>query len=280
MNNNNDSSRAIWFIVAFLVAIAVFANIGNVLMLLSLGAVGFWLLRNVDFSNIRSGGNLFANGGLFRNQTAAEDDYEDDDLFYDDDEPEEQSIQREPVYRHALSAVEAAGLDPDTVKVLAVDLGVIAFSENGTPTVYRTWTVPENAKSVQPFVTLRLPTSAKGRIQFELLDAAGNTVFKNEQDQQLNAGRNFIVPPARLPLGDLTHLDGKWQLKVSADGVVLAMHRFEFAEPTTARIRQNLGEDGEIRTDTRLVLDESPTPKMSLDDLLAYQEEDEQTRRK
>lgn len=278
--NNNDNTRAVWFIVAFLLAIAVFANMGNFLLLMLLAGIGFWVFRNIDLNKVSQNTDLFNTGGLFRNRSDDDEEYEDDVPFYDDDEVSERSAQREAVYRHALSAVENAGLDPDTVKVLAVDLGVIAFGEAGTPTVYRTWSIPENAKSVQPFVTLRLPTSATGRIRFELVDDQGRIIFMNEQDQQLKAGRNFIVPPARLPISDEMTLDGKWQLRISADGVLLATHRFEFTEPATARIRQSLGEDGEIRTDARLMMDESNAPKMSLDDLLSYQEEDEQVRRK
>lgn len=271
-DNGNEGLRALWFIVAFLLALAVFSNLSTFFLLMMLVLAGLWVARNVNVNELRQ------NFDVFNTNTADRTRYDDED-FFDDDEEEEPVVRREPVYRHALTAVENAGLDPDTVKVLAVDLGVIAFREDGNATVYRTWTVPEDARSIQPFVTLRLPTAATGRIRFEILDAAGKSVFVSETDHRLEPGRNFINPPARLALRNHPDLSGRWQLRISADNVLLAVHRFEFAEPATAKIRQHLGEDGEIRTDSRLLLDETATPRMSLDELLAYQEEEEKARR-
>jgi hypothetical protein len=279
--NNNDSFRAIWFIMLFLLAIAIFSNLSNLLLLALLGAAAFWIFRNVDLSNIRNNLDMFNNGNLFRNsRDGLLEEYEDEDPFLDDDEPDERTVQREPVYRHALTAVENAGLNPDSVQVLAVDLGVLVHRKNAAPTVYRTWTVPEDVVAIQPFVNLRLPTEANGRVKFEVVDASGKVMFANEADYKLQKGRNFISPAARMPLRDLEQMDGQWSLRISADNVLLAVHRFEFAEATTARIRQHLAEDGELSTDTRLVMDENPLPKMSLDDLLAFQDEEEKARRK
>lgn len=272
MNDNNEGMRALWFIVAFLLALAVFSNLSTFFLLMMLVLAGMWVLRNVNVNELRQNMDVFTN-------SAAQRSHIEDDIFDEEDEEEEPVVQREPVYRHALTAVENAGLNPDTVKVLAVDLGVIAFRDDGSATVYRTWTVPEDARSIQPFVTLRLPTAATGRIRFEILDAAGQSVFVSETDHRLEAGRNFINPPARLSLRNHPELEGRWQLRISADDVLLAVHRFEFAEPAAAKIRQNLGEDGEIRTDSRLLLNDTPTPRMSLDDLLAYQDEEEKARR-
>lgn len=269
MNDGNEGMRALWFIVAFLLALAVFSNLSTIFLLIMLVMAGMWVARNVNVNDLRQNLDVF-NQNTLREQY----DYDEDEF-----EEEERAVQREPVYRHALAAVENAGLDPDTVKVLAVDLGVIAFREDGSATVYRTWTVPEDARSIQPFVTLRLPTLATGRVRFEILDPSGRSVFSSETDHRLEPGRNFINPPARLSLRDHPDLDGRWQLRISADGVLLALHRFEFAEPTTAKIRQSLGEDGEIRADSRLILDETATPRMSLDDLLAYQDEEQKARR-
>jgi hypothetical protein len=48
----------------------------------------------------------------------------------------------EKVYAHALRAVERAGLDPNEVRVLPVDIGVMAFRGDLDPMVYRTHEVP------------------------------------------------------------------------------------------------------------------------------------------
>jgi hypothetical protein len=272
MNEGNEGMRALWFIVVFLIALAIFSNLSTFFLLMMLILAGMWVARNVNVADLRQ------NLDTLNQHPALRDDYDYDDDY--EDEEDDRPIKRETVYRHALIAVENAGLDPDTVKVLAVDLGVVAFRADGTPAVYRTWTVPEDARSIQPFVTLRLPTSAVGRIRFEIIDAGGKRVFHSETDHRLEAGHNFITPPARLSLREYHNMDGRWQLRISADDVLLAVHRFEFAEPTAARIRQSLGEDGEIRADSRLLLDESTTPRMSLDDLLAYQQDEEQKTRR
>jgi hypothetical protein len=271
MNDGNEGMRALWFIIMFLIALAIFSNLSTFFLLMMLIMAGIWVARNVNVADLRQ------NLDTLNSNTALRDEYE-----YEEDELEEddERTQRETIYRHALVAVKNAGLDPDTVKVLAVDLGVVAFREDGSATVYRTWTVPEDARSIQPFVTLRLPTAATGRIRFEILNANGKSVFSSEADHRFEVGRNFITPPARLSLRSYYNLSGRWQLRISADDVLLAVHRFEFAEPTAAKIRQSLGEDGEIRADSRLLLDESSTPRMSLDDLLAYQQDEEQKARR
>jgi hypothetical protein len=68
---------------------------------------------------------------------------------------------------------------------------------------------------------------------------------------------------------------------VSADGVLLAAHRFEWEEATSTAIRRHLGEDGEISSEMRAVLAESRLETISLDELLAPQDEEprEQQRR-
>jgi hypothetical protein len=184
--------------------------------------------------------------------------------------------QSEPIYRHALEAVQRAGHDPDSVQVLAVDIGVMAFKGNSEPAVYRTWSLPDDIDYVQPFVQLRLPSKAAGRIKFEIVDDAGRVVFVHEDVHNLERGRNFISPAARLPIHDENLTNGQWGMRVSADGVVLAEHRFEFSEAAEANIRRHIGEDGEINTELRAVMAESRLPKMSLDDLLQYGADDEE----
>jgi hypothetical protein len=184
--------------------------------------------------------------------------------------------QSEPIYRHALEAVQRAGHDPDAVQVLAVDIGVMAFKGNSEPAVYRTWSLPDDIDYVQPFVQLRLPSKAAGRIKFEIVDDAGRVVFVHEDLHNLERGRNFISPAARLPIHDENLTNGQWGMRVSADGVILAEHRFEFSEAAEANIRRHIGEDGEINTELRAVMAESRLPKMSLDDLLQYGADDEE----
>jgi hypothetical protein len=179
----------------------------------------------------------------------------------------------EPVYSHALKAVERAGLNPDDVKVLPVDIGVMAFRSDQDPVVYRTRPVLDDVDYIQPFVQLRLPTKAVGKIRFEILDTDGQILFIHEDMHQLNRGRNLITPTARLPIHDAQAMHGAWQVRVTADGLPLATHTFEWQESESKAIRRHLTDDGEISSGLRVALSENRLQKMSLDELLSAQED-------
>ncbi len=191
-------------------------------------------------------------------------------------EAEEEFMPAQPrvdqVYAHALDAVRRAGLDPAETHVLPVDVGVMAFSGDGEPVIYRTRPVPDDVDYVQPFVQLRLPTKAHGRIRFELIDSDGQILFVREEDHQFQRGRNLVTPAARLPIHDAQAMMGNWQLRVSADGVLIADHRFEWQENTRKVIRRHLTEDGELSSEVRAMVAENRLQRMSLDELLDPQE--------
>jgi len=181
---------------------------------------------------------------------------------------------RERIYRHALTAIERAGLDPDEVSVLATDIGVIAF-KGDERTLHRTRPVLDDVDYIQPFVELRLPAKATGRVRFEIVDCDGQTLLMAEDNHQLERGRNLVTPARRLPIHDAQATHGPWELRVSADGVLLAVHRFEWEESASKIVRRYLSEDGEISTALRVALIDSHIERVSLDDLLADQEMDE-----
>lgn len=181
----------------------------------------------------------------------------------------------ETVYAHALKAVENAGLDPNDVRVLPVDVGVMAFKGDNDPVVYRTRSLPDDIDFAQPFVQLRLPTKATGRIKFEILDSDGQVLFIHEDFYQLERGRNLITPAARLPIHDAQAMHNAWRLRISADGMALATHSFNWMETRLNRVRRHLGEDGEISSELRATVAENRLQKVSLDELLSYQDDSE-----
>jgi hypothetical protein len=187
---------------------------------------------------------------------------------------------RERIYRHALEAVKEAGLDPDQVRVLVTDIGMMAYKSDEDPVVYRTRDVPDDVDYVQPFVQLRLPTKAVGRIRFEIVDSDGQILFVREDNHQLDRGRNLVTPAARLPIHDAQAMHGNWELRVSADGVALATHVFNWEETTTRVVRRHLSEDGEISSELRATLAENRLEKLSLDDLLGYQDDENDSQQK
>lgn len=269
---NNRNTILLAFILLMLAGVALLESSALVVLIL-LGLL--FMVRQFDNNQLQSSYDRD-----YDTDYSSDTDY-DYDYEYEPDHEEEfqRPAQSEPVYRHALESVQRAGLDPDDVQVLAVDIGVMAFRGDEEPKVFRTWSLPDDVDYVQPFVQLRLPMKANGLIKFEVIDAAGRAIFVNEDNHKLERGRNFITPGARLPIHDENNVSGRWGLRVSADGVVLAEHRFEFAEASDSAIRRHIGEDGEINTEMRAVMAESRLPKMSLDELLEYQEDEEQQSR-
>lgn len=265
---NNRNTMILVFILLMLGAIAL-AQANFLIIMFLLGML--FLVR--QFDNNQMGSQEETTYDYDENYS-----YGDDHDYYDTFETTRQA-QSDPVYRHALDAVQRAGQNPDEVPVLVVDLGIMSFKGQDEPTVFRTWNVPDDVDYIQPFVQLRLPSKATGRVKFELVDSDGKAVFIHEDHHNLQRGRNFITPSARLPIHDALHMDGRWGLRVSADGVLLADHRFEFAESNNPSIRQHIGEDGEINTELRAIMQENRLPKMSLDDLLAYQDDEESQKR-
>lgn len=181
------------------------------------------------------------------------------------------------VFPHALSAVEKAGNHPDDLPVLPVDIGILSYKGDQPPVVHQDWAVADDVDYVQPYINLRLPQTATGRVKFELVDSTGNTLFVHEDKFNFQRGRNLIMPSARLPIHDALDLSGDWRLKVSADEVVLAIHTFEWDTPEEVKneIRRHILEDGEISSELRAALAENSPQQMSLDDLLAYQDDEE-----
>lgn len=246
-------------------------GLGILLIVLGLASVGGDFTAALVFGGL----GLYLMYRQF-DQSRANIDYQRRDGLSQDTEAQPRADQ---VYAHALDAVRDAGLDPTTTNVLPVDIGVMTFSADQDPIIYRTKPVLDNVDYIQPFVQLRLPTQAVGRIRFEVLDSDGQTLFIHEEYHHLQRGRNLVTPAARLPIHDAHNMNGDWQLRVSADGVLLAVHPFGWQESTTKAIRRHLREDGELSNEVRAMLADSRLQKMSLDELLADQQTEEAQRR-
>lgn len=184
----------------------------------------------------------------------------------------------EPEIDHVYEAITTAGHDPDQLQVLPVDLGLLVYKDNQQE-IYRHQAIPNDVDYVRPFVELKLPTSVSGKVRFELLDSNGNSLFIDENSYQLKPGKQPIVAGTWLPIHDAHDLEGMWQLKVSAGGVLLANHVFEWDTDEAAPIREHIQEDGEISPELRQALAENRLQRMSLDELLADQQEDDPARR-
>jgi hypothetical protein len=247
-------------------------GLGVLLIVLGLASLGGELAAALVFGGL----GLYL---LYRqfDKTRGSLDYRARESTMQDSEPQ---LRADQVYAHALDAVRDAGLDPATTHVLPIDIGVMTFSADQDPMIYRSKPVLDDVDYVQPFVQLRLPTRADGRIRFEIADGDGQVLFIHEENHQLQRGRNLVTPSARLPIHDAHNMNGKWQLRISADGVLLAVHRFSWQESQTKAIRRHLREDGELSNEVRAMLAESRLQKMSLDELLADQHVEEDAQRR
>jgi hypothetical protein len=203
------------------------------------------------------------------------------DPFVDDQEDEVFAIDSRPanaeqVHKHALDAVRRVGLNPDKVQVLPVDLGFLTFRGDANPIIHRTVSLADDSDYIQPFVQLRLPVKAQGRIKFEIFDEHKQKVYAHEEKYQLERGRNLIIPATRLPVHDEQSMDGTWSLRISADGTTLAEHRFDWAETESDEFRRYLSDDGEISNEIRAMVVDTRLQNLSLDDLMAHQEDENQ----
>ena len=263
---NSQNNRRFWqvmiglFLLIF--GIAALTGGGGGIFPLVLGLIGFFMLaRQFDKSTVAPP------------RTGSRSDEEDDYTPV-------RTSGAEQVYAHAIRAVERAGRTPSETQVLPVDIGVMSFSAGQEPVVYRSQPVDDDIDYLQPFVQLRLPSRANGRIRFEIIDSDGQTLFIHEDFHQLERGRNLVTPGARLPVHDAQVTHGDWELRVSADGVPLAVHRFAWRERTEKVIRRHIHEDGEISNELRAAISDSQPGSMSLDELLAAQEEEQQQARR
>lgn len=240
-----------------------------------MGLVGFYLLarqfeqRN-DANNRRGRSSRRAESRDYERQTAPR-------------REERSKPTTDRVYSHALEAVQRAGHDPSTMQLLPVDIGVFSYGLGAdTPRLYRTQRLPKDIDYIQPFIELRVPRHARGSITFEVIDDMGETVFLRTETHELQRGRNLVVPARRLPVHDALDMDeGRWRLRVSADGVFLAEHDFGWREPAEAIVAaEHIAEDGELSNELRAAMAENRLEQLSLDELLAFQDDSAEPQRK
>jgi hypothetical protein len=258
---NRRMGEIILGLILIFIGISAAINSDGISMLI--GLAGLYLIAR-QFDRTRQS---FSPPAFQRNTLA--DNYEFD---FDEAAAPRQSDQ---VYTHALDAVRKAGLDASQIQVLPTDIGVMAFRGDQDPIIYRTQPVLDDIDYIQPFVQLRLPTKAVGRIRFEITDSDGQILFVHEDVHQLQRGRNLITPSARLPIHDAQAMQSSWELRVSADGTPLAVHQFSWQESESKAIRRHLTEDGEISNEMRAMMADNRLQRLSLDDLLGDQDQNQ-----
>lgn len=273
MNRGSMGGRFWQILLGFFLLLLGLSSIGgDQTVTLFLGLLGFYLISR-QFSSSTNGdarsrdrrsSRTLADRGLIPS--------EDIDIHV-----ERQSISDPDMLPHAVTAARLAGIEPTNALVAPLDIGLMSFGEDGEPIIHRTTAIDQDSVAIQPYLHLRLARRAEGRIRFEIVDALGKLVFVHEDRYPLDTGVNLISPRARLPITHASAFNGDWKLRVYADDVPIALHHFGWFEDTSKAIRRHLDEDGEISAELRALMAENRLGKLSLDELLGEQIEDQLT---
>src|SRR5258708_5633996 len=155
------------------------------------------------------------------------------------------------------------------------DIGLIVNERqrNGQWARHLAQVVSLDDDAVQPFGTFyALPEQGNrlALIQFDIYDHAGQRRFRRQVEQWVRDGENLVVCDRQLPLEDVAGIDrsGVWELRISVDGALAALHSFSVTPSTAERRRQFSGE-GEAPM-AHLAVPEEEGP-LSLEDLLREQ---------
>jgi hypothetical protein len=155
---------------------------------------------------------------------------------------------------------------PLSAKVL--DMGIVTFWGENTAFAHRKHPIPVTAEAIQPFVKVSLSDWGRWHIIFKVCDNANRVIFQYKMDYFLDAGGQFITPPARIRLGE--HIpQGEWTLDVSVNEIVDAQHHFTWRSDAIERLENSIDVDGEIDEAALALLADNYAKPLSLDDLLA-----------
>ncbi|MBC7871960.1 MAG: DUF2892 domain-containing protein [Chitinophagaceae bacterium] len=257
--NFSPRDTVLMVVLGFLLLAGLIQGQAGIILLLALIAGVYFFRNQIDF------------GGSSTNEVDAP-------VVIRREAPPQQQPEN-PVYKHAIEAVRRVGLEPEQMQVLPVDIGLLSFHGDLNPVIHRLQDIENDADYVQPYVQLRVPVTAKGKIRFEVLDKDGKLIYVYEDNYQLKRGRNLIVPTTRLPIHDEHPTNGRWQMRVYADGTLIARHLFGWGATENEAVRPPVEEDGEISNEMRELLAENRLQRMSLDELLAPQDDEEDNAR-
>ena len=152
------------------------------------------------------------------------------------------------------------------------DIGLLAYRAPQSPKIVRTTPVMTDMRWLRPFVEVRGSSHGKATIVLEIVDNRGRAHFRDEVTARLR-GKTRILTETWLPLERIVLSGGRWSLVVTINGVRVAVHRFEWAAIGSEDILEDVREDGEIGDELRSAVAKGKFRKMSLDELLADQEE-------
>ncbi len=169
--------------------------------------------------------------------------------------------------------MQRAGYTRGEGYVDVTDLGLLAYRSAGAPKLVRSGDLLTDTEHLRPFAELWLPYPARGPLRFELVDAAGRLRYADEARYDLEQGRNTLLPGTWLPLRGKTIEPGTWTLRLLAGETLLALHPFGWQDLGGSELQPLIEADGEISPELIEAMRAEARDSVSLDELLAGQEE-------
>lgn len=267
-------SRDTWFILAVLTFLAL-QEPGFLGILFLVGLLLF--SRNLLGGNTNQQRQQSRRQGRYRVEVPASTRRREARPIREENFEEPVHVQEHSIYPHALTAVQAAGKDPDDLAVLPVDLGFLVFKDENRM-IYKEAAIPDDIDYIQPYVELRIPKAANGKISFRIYNASNELIYAYSDQFTLERGRNLVTPSTRLPIHDQHDFSRFWRFEVAVGKTTIASHTFDWYD-NEDHDDPLVSADGELSSEIRAMLEESRLQQMSLDELLSYQESEEQQRR-
>ena len=173
----------------------------------------------------------------------------------------------------ALQAMQRARYDVGEKYVRVTDIGLLEYRGTNRPRLLREEQIRANSDYLRPFVELWLPYRSRGMVRFELIERVDGRTrlhFADEDEYDLKAGINALLPGTWLPLQDkvIDYAD-RWRLRILVGHTLLADHRFGWREAIGgSEIQRHMANDGEISSALQQALSAQQGESISLDDLL------------
>jgi hypothetical protein len=178
-------------------------------------------------------------------------------------------------HQAASTAMKRAGHTPKSSQPYLDDIGLLVYDGDESPEIARLNDIHTDSTHVRPFVVVNIPPVRSGGVhgilRFNLIDGSNNLRFTSRAQYALQTGPNFITPSTWLPLHDQP-LNDMWTLEVTIGQMLLGVHQFGWL-PIGGQRRAQFDGDGEIDLTTRRWLDLQGNERVSLDDLLADQQQ-------
>lgn len=153
------------------------------------------------------------------------------------------------------------------------DIGLLAYRDRNTSKIVRNTPVVTDTCYLRPFAEISARQRMNVQVTLALLDSSGQPVFIDKNIYLLHPKPTHVVTKTWLPLENLVHSGGSWSLVVEVNDIPLAIHRFGWVGLANNDIVEQLSNDGELSAELRQAVKTGHFRRMSLDELLADQEE-------